>query len=76
MFRYRVLFEAMRAADPRTVTDESSAVEATGLKPRLVMGEPRNLKVTYVEDLALAQLILESDEAGAGNILKGADATS
>jgi 2-C-methyl-D-erythritol 4-phosphate cytidylyltransferase len=78
MFRYRVLFEAMRAADPQTVTDESSAVEAMGLKPRLVMGEPRNLKVTYVEDLALAQLILESDEAGAGlhTQLKGADATS
>jgi len=31
-----------------------------GLKPRLVMGESANLKVTYPEDLELAALILGS----------------
>jgi 2-C-methyl-D-erythritol 4-phosphate cytidylyltransferase len=60
MFRYRVLLEALRAADPAGVTDEARAVEALGLKPRLVMGDTRNLKVTYPEDLALAELILQS----------------
>jgi 2-C-methyl-D-erythritol 4-phosphate cytidylyltransferase len=40
------------------VTDEASAVEALGLSPRLVQGSERNIKVTYPEDLALAELIL------------------
>ena len=51
------------AAPARTralVTDEAGAIEALGLKPKLVMGDPRNIKVTYPEDLALAELILES----------------
>jgi 2-C-methyl-D-erythritol 4-phosphate cytidylyltransferase len=60
MFRYRVLVEALRAADPAAATDEARAVEALGLKPRLVMGDTRNIKVTYPEDLALAELILRS----------------
>jgi 2-C-methyl-D-erythritol 4-phosphate cytidylyltransferase len=62
MFRYRLLLEALRKADPGLVTDEASAVEALGLKPKLVAGDPRNIKVTYPEDLALAELILRSYE--------------
>ena len=40
------------------MTDEASAVEALGLSPRLVPGSERNIKVTYPEDLALAEVIL------------------
>ncbi|HEX4873092.1 MAG TPA: 2-C-methyl-D-erythritol 4-phosphate cytidylyltransferase [Nevskiaceae bacterium] len=36
------------------ITDESSAMERAGYKPRLVRGRESNLKVTYPEDLALA----------------------
>lgn len=60
MFRYRLLFEALRAAKPGTVTDEASAVEQVGLKPRLVMGSTRNIKVTYPEDLVVAESILKT----------------
>jgi 2-C-methyl-D-erythritol 4-phosphate cytidylyltransferase len=60
MFRYRLLVEALRAADPAAVTDEAAAIERLGLKPRLVMGSARNLKVTYREDVALAELVLKS----------------
>ncbi|MBC7718346.1 MAG: 2-C-methyl-D-erythritol 4-phosphate cytidylyltransferase, partial [Chitinophagaceae bacterium] len=42
------------------VTDESSAMEAQGLKPLLVPGSAQNFKVTYPEDFALAQVILQS----------------
>ena len=59
MFRYRVLIEALRRADIAAVTDESSAVEQTGAKPKLVRGSATNCKVTYAEDLALAELILK-----------------
>lgn len=60
MFRYRVLIEALRRADIAAVTDEASAVEQTGARPKLVQGSSTNLKVTYPEDMALAELILGS----------------
>ena len=60
MFRYDVLIEGLRRCGPAVVTDEASAIERMGLKPRLVMGESANLKVTYPEDLELAALILAS----------------
>jgi len=62
MFRYDVLIEALRRCGPAIVTDEASAIESMGLKPRLVMGESTNLKVTYPEDLALAAAILGSKD--------------
>ncbi len=62
MFRYRLLLEALRAIDPALATDEARAVEQLGLRPKLVMGDVRNLKVTYPQDLALAELILKSME--------------
>ena len=65
MFRYRLLIEALRAADPAVATDEARAVEGLGLKPRLVMGSTTNIKVTFPEDLALAELILQSRKLAA-----------
>ena len=56
MFRYQVLRRALERA--RDVTDEASAVEALGLKPRLVAADTTNLKVTYPLDLKLAEWIL------------------
>lgn len=58
MFRYGTLVEALRRCGPSAVTDEASAIEHLGLHPRLVMGEARNLKVTWPEDLELAALAL------------------
>ena len=62
MFRYRALLEALRAFDPALATDEASAIEHLGQRPRLVSGDTRNLKVTYPHDLELASLILNSME--------------
>jgi 2-C-methyl-D-erythritol 4-phosphate cytidylyltransferase len=56
MFRYGLLQDAL--ARCREVTDEAGAVEALGLKPRLVRGEATNLKVTFPADLAMAEWIL------------------
>ncbi len=60
MFRCRLLVEAMRKAGPTAITDEAGAIESMGLHPKLVMGDARNLKVTYPQDLELADLILKS----------------
>jgi len=56
MFRYALLTDAL-TAHPE-VTDEASALEAAGFAPRLVASEASNLKVTYPDDFALAELIL------------------
>jgi 2-C-methyl-D-erythritol 4-phosphate cytidylyltransferase len=62
MFRAGLLRRALESADLARVTDEASAVEALGLRPKLVMGSDLNLKVTYPEDLSLADLILAARE--------------
>lgn len=58
MFRYKLLVEALGMAGGTAMTDDAGAVEALGLHPRLVLSDARNLKVTYPQDLALAELIL------------------
>ncbi len=60
MFRLGLLRDALQRA--RTagvpVTDESSAVEALGLRPRLIAGRADNIKITLPEDLPLAHSVL------------------
>lgn len=58
VFPLDLLMRALAAAP--AVTDESSAIEALGLHPRLVASDPTNFKVTYPGDLALAEMILRS----------------
>ncbi|WP_296492303.1 2-C-methyl-D-erythritol 4-phosphate cytidylyltransferase [Rhodoferax sp.] len=62
MFRIGSLIEALELAGD-AVTDESSAIEAMGLSPKLVLGSAQNFKVTYPEDFALAQALLLSRQA-------------
>ena len=62
MFRYGLLVRVLR--ENATGTDEASAVEAAGFKPRLIAGDASNLKVTYVADLRLAELILQGRARG------------
>lgn len=57
MFRIGSLLDALELAGD-AVTDESSAIEAMGLSPKLVMGSAQNFKVTYPEDFCLAQAVL------------------
>jgi 2-C-methyl-D-erythritol 4-phosphate cytidylyltransferase len=57
MFRYALLQRALMQADH--VTDEASAIEALGMKPKLIEGSARNLKVTLSQDIALAELLLK-----------------
>ncbi|MGH8185631.1 MAG: 2-C-methyl-D-erythritol 4-phosphate cytidylyltransferase [Steroidobacteraceae bacterium] len=62
MFRLGVLRQALSAAQERniSVTDEAQAIEALGLHPRLVAGDPDNVKVTVAEDLQRAERMLRS----------------
>jgi 2-C-methyl-D-erythritol 4-phosphate cytidylyltransferase len=56
MFRFGLLSAALSGKSG--VTDEAGAIEAAGLKPRLVRADATNFKVTYPADLGLAELIL------------------
>ena len=63
MFRCGLLRRALglcRERD-RAVTDEASAIESLGLRPRLLRGHADNIKVTNPEDAALAEAILRRD---------------
>jgi 2-C-methyl-D-erythritol 4-phosphate cytidylyltransferase len=59
MFRAGLLAEALARCS--NVTDEASAVEALGLQPKLVASDSSNFKVTYPQDIVLAELLLQSD---------------
>jgi 2-C-methyl-D-erythritol 4-phosphate cytidylyltransferase len=57
MFRAGLLMQALQQC--KAVTDEASAVEALGLQPKLVASDSSNFKVTYPQDLLLAELLLQ-----------------
>jgi 2-C-methyl-D-erythritol 4-phosphate cytidylyltransferase len=58
LFPFETLHHALTASPD--VTDEAQAIEALGLRPKLVRGDARNIKVTYPEDLALAAFFLRN----------------
>lgn len=65
LFRYGLLCDALLAAraDGVVVTDEAAAIERLGHKPRVVDGARDNLKITYADDLALAEFYLAQQRA-------------
>jgi 2-C-methyl-D-erythritol 4-phosphate cytidylyltransferase len=63
MFRLQALHDALTAVAASGfagITDEASAMERLGLKPRLIEGTAQNFKITYPADFALAEAILGS----------------
>ena len=60
LFRCRPLEAALREALARgvTPTDESAAMEMTGMRPAAVEGHPANIKITVPADLELAACYL------------------
>lgn len=62
MFRYGTLKKALVEFNG-VPTDEAQAVEALGLRPTLVTGALRNLKVTYPQDLAVLTALMNAPTA-------------
>ncbi|WP_240687481.1 2-C-methyl-D-erythritol 4-phosphate cytidylyltransferase [Alcanivorax sp. 24] len=65
LFPAAALAEALAVPDD-AITDEASAMEARGWRPRLVAGNADNIKITVPEDLPLARFYLrrQGQEAG------------
>ena len=62
MFRLGMLRQALEGGGAG-LTDESSAMEAMGLKPLLVPAGAQNFKITYPEDFAMAEAVLRGRRA-------------
>ena len=63
MFRCGVLRAAFVRPGIEQMTDEAQVVEALGRRPKLIVGNASNLKITYPDDLALAAAILAAEAA-------------
>ena len=62
-FRYEILKKAFAESSlSEDVTDECYLVERSGQKIAFVEGSSKNIKITYREDLILAEAILRSSE--------------
>lgn len=59
-FRFQLLKSSIEKtlSDNQIITDESSAIEYAGHHPKMILGDPRNIKITYLEDLKLAEKFL------------------
>ena len=63
MFRYNVLKTALSTAENLdSITDEASAVEALGVKVKIILGDAKNIKVTNRDDIEKARIILENNK--------------
>lgn len=60
MFKVQPLYDALQTAKEAgvNITDEASAMEWKGCKPKLIVGRSDNIKITQPEDLSLAAFYL------------------
>ncbi len=64
MFRLGQLSEVLARAvvEPQRITDEASAMEMAGHRPRMIEGRADNIKITRPDDLRLAETYLQHRE--------------
>lgn len=60
LFRAGLLCRALAAENLEGITDEASAVEKLGIRPLLVQGDVRNLKLTQPQDAYIVRLMLNA----------------
>ncbi len=58
VFKTEILKGAFEKTGNRNFTDEASLVESSGVKINIEKGEQRNIKITFPEDLILAEALL------------------
>ncbi len=59
VFSFQLLLDAFDANPKQPVTDESSLMEEAGFSPLIVEGGRENIKVTYPQDIYLAEAIMK-----------------
>jgi len=61
-FDRKLLTEAFKKFKRRSVYDEAQLMEFAGIKTKIIEGDLFNIKITYPEDLKLAELLLKRDK--------------
>jgi 2-C-methyl-D-erythritol 4-phosphate cytidylyltransferase len=64
VFRRELLAKARASVGDRSFGDDAAALIAAGLRPKMVLGERRNLKLTTFEDLAYARELVAKGLVG------------
>jgi len=64
MFPFELITKALShvLAKGIQITDDVSAVEALGLAPKIILGRSDNIKITYPQDILIAELILKNQK--------------
>ncbi|HFC8550654.1 TPA: 2-C-methyl-D-erythritol 4-phosphate cytidylyltransferase [Neisseria lactamica] len=60
LFQAGLLHRALAAENLDGITDEASAVEKLGVRPLLIQGDARNLKLTQPQDAYIVRLLLDA----------------
>lgn len=68
MFKFSELKQALLKADKQFITDEASAMEIAGHEVQIIPAKYPNFKVTYQQDLELAELLLLKRSKGDSNV--------
>ena len=65
VFRFKILRDAVQLASKsgQIFTDEAQAVERAGHPVKIILGHQDNIKITYPDDLRLAQYLLTLQDA-------------
>lgn len=58
-FQWPILSEAFTQEEQPFFTDDASVVEQLDIPIHIVPGEPQNIKITYPEDLKIAEMLLK-----------------
>ena len=60
-FQNKILIDAYNYPELNTFTDDASVVESAGNNINLIDGSYENIKITTIEDLALAEVLLKNN---------------
>lgn len=60
MFQGHILHQAFQQEELSSFTDDASVIEKLGYKIHLIQGDHRNIKITFPEDISIAQLYLKT----------------
>ncbi|AKR43891.1 2-C-methyl-D-erythritol 4-phosphate cytidylyltransferase [Methylophilus sp. TWE2] len=63
MFKIGMLQQALAQVLNRQPTDEAQAMEWAGHTPKLVLGDLKNLKVTYPHDIAVVSALMQATQS-------------
>jgi 2-C-methyl-D-erythritol 4-phosphate cytidylyltransferase len=63
MFKADVLQQALATHLHRLPTDEAQAMEWAGYVPKLVLGDLKNLKITYPQDVAVVSALMQATQS-------------